>query len=140
MYCSISDIENHLNKETLLLLADDDKNGIIDDEIVEAAIRHSDSIIDSFIRNRFSVPFSLVPDLIRTISTDLAIGNLFARCPLIAGNVVREKYIDAIRTLSRLADGEIELGADIQPVKRNLPESSSSPEEKLFSHNTLEPF
>lgn len=140
MYCQNSDIENHLNNEILLLLTDDDKNGIVDSDIIEAAIVSAESVINAFLENSFSVPFSPVPDFIKNLTIDIAVAELYSRHPEVKSETVRKKYLDAIRILSQLAKGEINLSDDFPRLNKNITQTSSEDVEKLFSRNTLKPF
>lgn len=140
MYCTLSDIEKHINKETLLFLTDDDKNGFVDSKVVESAIEKADALIDAILGNSYPLPFSQIPALIKNISVDIAIYEIYSRHPEIKSESVHKNFNDALKTLLRIVRGEINLGNEFSRLNKNKSESTTCEEEKFFSRDSLKPF
>ncbi len=131
MYCSVSDIKNKLNNETLLLLTDDDKNGIPDTDIIESAISAGDLWIDALLNDIYEVPFVSVPEIIKNLSAEFAIDELFLRNPALCEkrfNKNNQMHTDIIH---KIINGEISLGSGYIKKKNNNP-STTTPAEKIF--------
>lgn len=140
MYCTVNDIEKKLNRETLLFLSDDDKDGVSDSGIIESAITRACILIDAYLQNKYTLPFSSVPALISSLAADIAIAELYLRRPETEVEGVRKKYSEAIKTLLRLGEGDIELEKSVLKRNSNDARSDSSGEEKHFSRGSLSEF
>jgi phage gp36-like protein len=110
-YCNESDIQKQLSPEQLIELTDDDGNDLPDSGIIEQAIADADAEIDSYLAGRYSVPVSPVPAVIRKVSVDIAIWNLYSRRTVVDENR-KERYKAAIDLLKLVGDGKAALGAD----------------------------
>ena len=78
-YCTQSDIEKQIPEDVLIELTDDAGAGTVDTGVIDRAIADADEEIDAFASMQYSLPFSSTPGLIRKMSVDLAICNLYAR-------------------------------------------------------------
>ncbi len=112
-YSIQTDIEEQISQDELIELTDDAGSGSVDSSVVARAIADADAEIDSYCATRYSVPFDPVPVIIRKLSVDIAIYNLFARRSVLKVPEERQKrYDNAIRFLRDIAKGWISLGAD----------------------------
>lgn len=109
-YCTQSDILKKIPEDVLIELTDDDGAGSVDTDNVDRAIADADEEIDAFISMRYSLPFSTTPAMIRRISVDLAIENLYGRRPTldVPENLVERCRADR-KILEKLADGKLKL-------------------------------
>lgn len=113
MYCDLDDIKKRLSEKNILELTDSDDMGEIDTEKSDAAIADADSEIDGYLSIRFSTPLSPVPALLKKLSVDISIYNLYSLSDFEAIPELREKrYNDAIKLLKSIAEGEA--GLDIE--------------------------
>jgi len=110
-YCTQSDIEELLPSEQLVQLTDDDEDGVADASVVAQAIAHADGVIDSYCQERYDVPFSTVPEIIKGISVDIAIWYCYTRRD-IAMETREKRHDNAMKMLAAIRDGKISLGAD----------------------------
>ena len=78
-YCSKADIINSMPDNDLIELTDDAGAGTADDAVIDRAIEDADSAIDLACRARYTVPFTTVDNVIRKISVDIAIWNIYSR-------------------------------------------------------------
>jgi phage gp36-like protein len=107
-YCTIDDIKKLLPEETIIQLTDDDDDAAIDDGLVEEAISGADGHIDGFLRGRYTVPLSAPVDpLIRKLSVDISIYNLYSRTQEEIPETRDDRYKTALRTLKDISSGRI---------------------------------
>ena len=136
-YCTQTDLLEQISEDKLKQLTDDADTGSIDTSVVERAIENADSLIDSYCGVKFAVPFSTVPAIIRAISTDIAIYNLYSR-GIGAPETIKERYDEMVDFLKDVAKGRATLGEndpDGVPSESNKPEISGS--DRIFSRDKL---
>jgi phage gp36-like protein len=110
-YSTQTDIEEQLSQSELIQLTDDAGSGSVDTSVVSRAIADADDEVNSYLQERYAVPVSPAPGLVRKLSVDIAIYNLFARRDIEAP-VRTRRYEDAVRLLKALARGEASLGVE----------------------------
>lgn len=138
MYSTLDDIKAKLPEETLLQLTDDDSLGEIDQAKIDAAITEADSEIDGYCSTRYTVPFAVVPAVIKKVSVDLAIYHLYARRVEKMPEVREVNRNNAVGLLKDISRGMVKLGevattAPVQP--QQSPVITSSP--RLFSRDKM---
>jgi phage gp36-like protein len=79
---------------------------------VARAIADADEEIDGYLQSRCVVPVSPVPGIIRKISVDIAIYNLYSRRLDQVPESRRQRHENALRFLGKVAEGKIGLGAN----------------------------
>lgn len=133
-YSTQSDLLEQLEENVLIQLTDDSGSGEVDVSAVDRAIADADAEIDSYCGTRYTVPFSPVPVMIRKLSVDIAIYNLFSRRALDVADERQQRYDNAIRFLRDLAKGLISLGADAPAEPDDsLPQASRDKEDRIFT-------
>lgn len=100
-----------LEEDILIELTDDSGTGSVDADKVTRAIADADATIDSYCQGRYTIPLSPVPDMIRQVSVDIAIYNLYSRRQDSVPDNRLERYKNAIRFLDKVSKGQISLGA-----------------------------
>ncbi len=105
----------------------------IDTSVTTRAIADADAEIDGYCKAVYDVPFSPVPVMVRKISVDIAIYNLYARRKG-APEDRRNRYKDAIKFLENVAKGIVDLGSDAPSVDDDAgAESSSDIDDRIFT-------
>ena len=141
-YSTIDDIKNQLDEVRLIQLTDDENTGAVVEERVTRAIADADEEIDGYVGARHAVPLATVPSIIRKLSVDIAINNLYARRE--KSSEIREtRYKNAIRFLKQVALGKISLGADDpegSPPTSDAPELSSDNPARIFDRASMKDF
>jgi phage gp36-like protein len=166
MYCTLDDIKKQIPGEAILQLTDDNQVGITIEMIVAAmagteqpdpdqdpaliaaaeeaagfigeAIAGADSEIDGYCSVKYSVPFAVVPAVIKKVSADLAIYNLYARRVETMPEVRADNRKNSIALLKDISRGMVKLGevADSAPTqKQQSPMVTSSP--RLFGRDKM---
>jgi phage gp36-like protein len=133
-YATQSDLTEQIAESELIELTDDAGAGVVDASVVARAIADADAEIDAYC-GRYTLPFSPVPVMIRKVSVDLAIYNLFSRRLLLKVDDPRQKrYDNAIRFLRDVSKGAISLGSD-EPAESvdEKPQASRAVSDRVFS-------
>ena len=58
MYCSVDDMANRFDLNELIQLTDSSGLGLIDEQVVTAAITDASSVIDGYLGGRYPLPLS----------------------------------------------------------------------------------
>jgi len=132
-YCIKTDILEQIEEDVLIQLTDDDDAGVVDEDKVTRAIADADAEIDSYCGTKYDVPFLTVPVMIRKMSVDIAIYNLYARRRG-APEDRKERYDDAISFLKDVSKGIASLGGDGPSVDDDSgPEATTVKSDRVFS-------
>lgn len=107
-YSTLTDLKLQLPETIVIELTDDANAGTVDEDVVTRAIEDADDEIDAYCRKSYTVPFTTVPNIIRKLSVDITIYNLYARRRSVP-EAVETRYGDAIELLTRIKTGEVEL-------------------------------
>lgn len=108
-YCIQADIEARISAADVISLTDDTGTEAVVSATLNAAIAMADARIDAALKGRFIVPLTgTIPDLIKFISVDLTVYNLFTRRPSIEfPAIVTDRYNEALKLLADLASGAL---------------------------------
>jgi phage gp36-like protein len=137
-YCTQTDIADILTLETLIRLTDDEGAGIVDAARVAKAIEDADAEIDGYCGEKYSLPLSPVPVIIRKASVDIAIYNLYSRRQG-APEDRKQRYDNTIKLLREIAKGTVTLGAGSPAAETSdAPEFSS--QERIFTRDKMKGF
>ncbi|PKN71196.1 MAG: DUF1320 domain-containing protein [Deltaproteobacteria bacterium HGW-Deltaproteobacteria-12] len=134
-YCTLEDLKSAIPEDELVQLTDDVNTGDIDTYVVSRAIADADAEIDSYCGSRYTMPFSPVPVIIRKLSVDMAVYNLFTRRSVLKIPEDRQKrYDNAIRFLKDVARELISLGADApaEPADGS-PQATRTKDDRIFT-------
>jgi phage gp36-like protein len=141
-YSTIEDIKAVMSEADIAQLTDDAGGMAIDGAKVARAIEDADIVIDSFLRFQYTVPLSSVPPLVRKLSADISVFNLFSRRRALADEIpesVMMRYRDAMKMLERIQGGRVSLGIEpetstSQPAIR----TSKKDNDRVFTRRLLE--
>jgi phage gp36-like protein len=102
-YCTKADLIEALDEEKLVQLTDDTGESVIDEGHISRAIADADAEIDAYCGD----PFDLVPAIIKKLSIDISIYNLYARHTEEIPEARRDRYNNASRILFHISTGQI---------------------------------
>ena len=142
-YCTIEDIRKVLPETDLVQLTDDEGAGTIHPQRLEEAIAQADADIDSYLSGKYAVPLTPVPAVLKKLSADIAVYNLYSRRLEQIPETRAERYRNAVRMLEGIARGTISVGAAAPPqpaADAGGPEATRSADERVFTKTTLEGF
>ncbi len=112
-YCTIEDIETQTSTPTLIQLTSDDGQEAVDRVVAQEAILYSSTLIDGYLRGRYSLPLDIHFPLLRILAIDLSIHRLYSRrmrneMP----EVITKNYEHAISTLKDIQKRVISLQSE----------------------------
>ncbi|HUU97741.1 MAG TPA: phage protein Gp36 family protein [Phycisphaerae bacterium] len=114
-YCTKADLEDRSSAELVIALADADNDGVLnaaDLRRIAAAILAADTVIDFKLGRRYTVPFTIVPAIVKEWSCSIALFKLAEQRGL-AGvpewRVYQERNNEARQMLESIADNEADL-------------------------------
>ena len=73
MYCSLDDIKQQVSETTLIEITDDNQANEINTKIIDEAILYSETLIDGYLRGRYTLPLATIAVLIKIIAADLTV-------------------------------------------------------------------
>lgn len=113
VYCTIEDIQTQTSLPTLIQLTSDDGSETVDCAVAEEAILFSTSIINGYLRGRYTLPLNTSFPLLRVLAIDLSIYRLYARrMQNDMPEVIDTAYKNAIATLKDIQKGVISLESE----------------------------
>jgi len=137
MYATLADLQAVLSPAELIQLADDDGVGSPDPVVVERAIADAQAEVDGYVGARCNVPLPLPPPLVRRLTVDLAIWQLYNRRDLVTE--ARKIQAEAARRLlKQIAEGLVTLGLPVSQQASPPPSIVSS--ERRFTRGSMEGF
>lgn len=104
-YATLDDLLARGGEAELLDIADRDRDGIVDMDVVTAALVDADNLINGYVSAKYG-PLITVPDLVRTWATSIARYFLHSNG---APEHVEADYKDAVSALKDVAKGLIAL-------------------------------
>lgn len=134
-YATLDDLIARAGETEIRQIADRDRDGVIDAGVVAEALAHADNLVNGYVATKYTLPFSVVPDLVRTWAIDIARHRLHHDGP---PEWVVTDFDNAIAALKDVAKGAITL-----PVSNgDTPSQSSgttmfSAPDEVFSERTL---
>ena len=105
-YATLPDLIKRAGQQEILQIADRDRDGTPDPDVIEAAIRDGMNTVNGYVAAKYAVPLPSVPDLVRTWTVSIARYVLHRNTP---PDHVRTDYEDAIKALKDVAAGRLVL-------------------------------
>lgn len=132
VYCTLADIEKAIEYRSLIDLTDDEGLQEVDQGRIDEAVSTAQGEVDGYLQERYQVPLSTVPSLIRGATVDLAIYNLYSRKFDQVPEVRQKRYDAAIKRLEQIAAGRIGLGIATPPEESQAEGMILSAPAKVF--------
>lgn len=143
-YCAQADIEKRISQADIIALTDDTGTKAVNTTNLGEAITRADNRINGALRGKFAVPLTTVPGMITEIAVDLVVYHLYTRRPSIEFPVViKDRYNDALRQLSEIADGTLQLLDSSDPALANWSGDivcNKSEDDQVFTSDLLDTF
>lgn len=142
-YCTLDDIKDRIPEANIIQLTDDEGLGAANQTRVDKAVTAADSVIDGYLRGRYSLPLSTVPELIKTIAIDISVYKLYERrLELEMPEAMSSRYKNALKMLEQIQKGLIKLGiesAETGPGQGHYKTNITS-DDRTFGKDVLEKF
>ena len=134
-YCTSQDIETQISIPTLIQLSSDTGQDAIDQTVVEEAILYASTLIDGYLRGRYTLPLNTHFPLLRILCIDISIYRLYCRRLYTEiPEAISEAYKNAIATLRDIQKGILSLQAESETNET----STFSPSEYRTNKDILE--
>lgn len=141
LYCTPEDIEKQVSTHTLIQLTNDNPDQeTVDTVVCEEALIYSSTLIDGYLRGKYTIPLNNHFPLLRIIAIDLSIYRLYSR--RIYTDIpesVAQAYKNAIKTLEDLKKGIITLQTEEEKNIRTSGEYRTNKTEldRLFNKRVM---
>ena len=138
-YSVKADILKQITEDQLVGLTDDSDLGSVDDAIVTEMIARADEVIDGYCAKRYTVPFGTTPGIIKTISIDIAVYNLYSRRSHVMTEDRKNRYENSMKLLKDIESGKVSLGV---PAPAENPDRLGSYDgnDRIFTRDDMEGF
>jgi phage gp36-like protein len=137
MYSTLDDIKKLIPEEVVIQLTDDENLGVTNQTRIAEAIASADGEIDSYCGSRYTVPFSPVPDIVRKMSVDIAIYNLYSRRVEEIPATRSDRYKNTIRQLTMIAEGKLTIESTAPPAQEGGAECNKTEDDRIFTRDKL---
>jgi phage gp36-like protein len=108
-YVTLVDLTAQFGDREVLAIADRNRDGVVDQALVDAAVQRASTKIDSYLAARYALPLASVPGVLVEVCCDITRYNLCG-AEVTETDVVRLRYKDAIKTLEQIRDGKLDIG------------------------------
>ncbi|MCY1286889.1 hypothetical protein D9M68_303310 [compost metagenome] len=118
VYASRDALIERFGLDAVLVVADRDGDGVVDDAVIDKALADASAELDTYVGRLYRLPLVTVPEVLSRLCCDVALYRLSAD----AGSYTEEKrkrYEDAERLLRRIASGEVTLGLPTPPEEES---------------------
>lgn len=141
-YSTQLDLEAKVELSLLVQLTDDNKSGSLNPIFITKAISGADAVINSYLRGKYVVPLSPVPEVINELSSDIALFNLYSRRSAYfeLPKSLSDKYKTAISMLKDMRDGKQDLGVEPPPPPSEAIVAEVSGPGRLFTEDSMKDF
>lgn len=139
MYTSEIELLKRMPENRLIEISQDIKVNNTDTDKVTAAILDADTLIDSYLAYRYTVPFTTIPALVSKLSNDISLYNLYAtKYDNEMPAEIKNRYEKAINMLISLQKGETILVNITQKSSgANMILSNKTEEDKIYNSDLL---
>ncbi|OGI31340.1 MAG: hypothetical protein A2287_02805 [Candidatus Melainabacteria bacterium RIFOXYA12_FULL_32_12] len=143
MYCTLQDIKKQVQESTLIEITDDNLSGQISTEVVDESILYSQTLIDGYLRGRYTLPLQTTPEILKILCVDLSIYRLYSRrFHTDMPDSINDKYKSSIKLLEQIQKGIISLGIEIPGTPPELGEyrTNKTYQDRIFPKSLLDSF
>ncbi len=147
MYSTVDTVTKKINQTTLIQLLNDEGRAEADIDLTDSAdaatIRFNQAatdaqtIIDPYLRGRYTLPFTTAPDIIVSLSDDMTIYNLYKRRGDIPDNIQFIKKAND-KMLENIMNGKIDIGISTEPQSlKNEINVNKTSSDKIFNDDDV---
>lgn len=135
-YITSADLAKRLTSDELVQLADLDEDGAADSAVLAQAIADAESLVNSYIAARTTVPLTTVPDMIKAVSISMAIYFLHLGRRSVTDDIGKQ-YDRDLAFLKDVAAGKVTLGEVVSTVGEPHPTPEYHRTRRRFSRKKL---
>lgn len=141
MYCTIDDIKKQVQESTLIEITDDSLSGQINTYMVDETILYAETLIDGYLRGRYTLPLQSLPEIVKVIAIDLSIYRLYSRrFHTDMPDSINDKYKNSIKLLEQIQKGIVSLGIETVGTPPELGEykTNKTYQDRIFTKELLD--
>ncbi len=145
-YTTVENLISLIPYQELVNLTNDDDSKEINEKNVNCAISYAEEFINSYLRNKYSLPLKYVPALIVQLSTDIAAYRIYSRRPRKLPEHIKESYDAAVRILKDIQKEQMILDLPDEHPDKEITKPASmivtnkTKSSKIFSDSLMERF
>jgi phage gp36-like protein len=122
-YATKADIDELYGTDLLVRIADYDRDGTPDDEVVGKGLQAGDEICDAYLSAQYPVPVTPTPGIVKNCAIDIAVYKI-ALGRTGRTDEMRVRYEDALAILEKISTGKVGLG--LPPVTTTNPDGTTT--------------
>lgn len=138
-YATLADVQKLIMQDQLILLTDDEDNGVLVTSRVDDALETATITIDSYLSERYELPFATEQQILVVLCAQIAGYLLHVR-----RNEIPETWVsihkNSLSMLEKISKGQISLGASDPDVAEDGGRLEISSGEAMFGDDELEKF
>jgi phage gp36-like protein len=123
-YATKDEIDELYGTDLLVRVADYDRDGTPDPDVVEKGLQNADDICNAYLSAQYSVPVTPTPGIVRTCAIDIAVYKM-ALGRTGRTDEMRIRYEDALAILDKISKGSVGLG--LPPVTTTTTDANGNP-------------
>lgn len=112
MYALVDDFVQRIGEDEAMQLTDRERNGVVDESLLQVALDDSSSQIDGYLAGRYKLPLMTVPQNLVRICCDLARYHLTSKSFVTMTEEVENRYKLCLKELENISKGVISLSLD----------------------------
>jgi phage gp36-like protein len=143
MYCTLDDIKKQVQEATLIEITDDSLSNEINTEVIEETLSYAQTLIDGYLRGRYTLPLPATPEIVKVLATDLSIYRLYSRrFHTDMPDSINDKYKNSIKLLEKIQKGIVSLGIENIGTAPKLGEYrvNKTYQDKIFTKEVLDAY
>lgn len=108
-YCSLKDIKSVIPMQELINLTVDNptRESIVDETIFSQCAEFADSLINGYIRAKYTLPLKTVPMFLLELAKDITAYRLYMRRPQKLPEHIKDNYSKTLDLLTKIKRGDI---------------------------------
>jgi phage gp36-like protein len=108
-YATKEDIDDLYGTDLLVRVADYDRDGAPDPEVVDRGLQAADEICDAYLSAQYTIPMTPTPGVVKNCAIDIAVYKI-ALGRSGRTDEMRVRYEDALALLEKISSGKVGLG------------------------------
>lgn len=108
-YATKADIDELYGTDLLVKVADYNRDGTPDPEVIAKGLQAADEICDAYLSAQYTIPVIPTPGVVRTCAIDIAVYKM-ALGRTSRTDEMRVRYEDALSMLEKISTGKVGLG------------------------------
>ena len=139
-YATEQDIIDRYSQEQLLITFDRDGDGAVDLDgegvsVAEKSLTDATEEIDGYLSGRYNLPLDTVPKILTFMAVDIALYKGSVETAVTEER--RTRYQDAIRFLTKVAEGKIQLFSSYPSAPQGGTGATFNAGNRLFTRNSM---